>query len=494
MLAHASASALEPVDTRALVNAINATKIRSHLRAFQVIADRNDGNRALGTHGYQASAYYIRRKLSAAGYAVRYQKFTALRFEEHAPAILRRVSPSPRNFARETDFRTMTYSGRGDVAAPIVLARGIRIPPTPWPSSTSGCRAGDFPSSVAGKIVLVQRGGCSFFEKADLAARAGAVGVLIFNEGQPGRREAIWGSVDEPLPIPVLGVSHAVGRKLWELRNDGPVRVRLKVAATTTPIETLNVLADRPGSVSGRAVVVGAHLDSVRDGPGINDNGSGSATVLTIAEEIARLGIWPRNTIRFAFWGAEEEGLQGSTHYVESLTDAQFARLFVNLNFDMLGSSNYVRFVYDGDGTLGSPGADGSDVIEDVMNSYFDGRGLATEPKPLDGRSDYLAFIANGIPAGGVSAGSGGIKTPREAGIYGGDAGEPYDPCYHGDCDSIDNLNMKALNELGKAAAHAVLTFGETAQQVPSARRTGIGRRGSAVGAAAAYRGSRLVR
>jgi Zn-dependent M28 family amino/carboxypeptidase len=386
----------------------------------------------------------------------------------------------------------MTYSGRGDVAAPVVPARGVRIPPTPWPSSTSGCRAGDFPSSVAGKIALVQRGTCSFADKARFAAQAGAVAVLIFNEGQPGRRGVLWGSVDEPMPIPVLGISYAAGKELWELRRNGPVRVRIKVDATTTPIESVNVLADMPGSVSGRAVVVGAHLDSVPDGPGINDNGSGSALILTIAEEIARLGIRPRNTIRFAFWGAEEEGLQGSFHYIESLTEAQFARLFVNLNFDMVGSPNYVRFVYDGDGTVGDPGADGSDVIEDEINRYFERRGLATEPKPLDGRSDYLPFIANGIPAGGVSAGSGGIKTDREAQIYGGAAGEPYDPCYHSACDTIDNISMKALNELGKAAAHAVLTFGQTAQQVP---RPGAARRAPGDPAAAVeYRGSRLVR
>jgi Zn-dependent M28 family amino/carboxypeptidase len=134
-----------------------------------------------------------------------------------------------------------------------------------------------------------------------------------------------------------------------------------------------------------------------------------------------------------------------------------------NLNFDMLGSPNYVRFVYDGDGSAtGTDGPPGSGQIEALFNDYFASQGLATEPTEFDGRSDYGPFIDVGIPAGGLFSGAEGIKTPEEAAVYGGTAGQPYDPCYHQACDDITNLNTKALFELGHGAAHAVMTLART--------------------------------
>ena len=227
--------------------------------------------------------------------------------------------------------------------------------------------------------------------------------------------------------------------------------------------KTTNVIADSPGGDADKVVVVGAHLDSVVEGPGINDNGSGSSTILEIAEEMAELKIKPRQKVRFAFWGAEEANLLGSEHYVNTLSDAKLAKIFANLNFDMLGSTNYVRFVYDGDGSdTPDPGPPGSAEIEQIFNDYFASQGLATEPTAFDGRSDYGPFIAVGIPAGGLFSGAEGIKTAEEAAVYGGTAGEPYDPCYHQACDTINNLSTQALFELGDAAADAVLTLAKT--------------------------------
>ena len=111
------------------------------------------------------------------------------------------------------------------------------------------------------------------------------------------------------------------------------------------------MIADSKKGDAEKTIVVGAHLDSVIEGPGINDNGSGSSTILEIAEELSDLGTKPRQKLRFAFWGAEESGLLGSEHYVNTLTVDQQNELYANLNFDMFGSPNYVRFVYDGDGS-----------------------------------------------------------------------------------------------------------------------------------------------
>ena len=178
---------------------------------------------------------------------------------------------------------------------------------------------------------------------------------------------------------------------------------------------------------------------------------------------MSKLQITPRQQVRFAFWGAEESGLLGSTHYVEDLSDAALEEIYANLNFDMLGSPNYVRFVYDGDGSAtGTAGPRGSAQIEAIFNNYFAGKGLPTAPTAFDGRSDYGPFIDVGIPAGGLFSGAEGIKTAEEAAIFGGTAGAPYDSCYHQACDTVNNLSSKALNEFGDAVADAVLTLART--------------------------------
>ena len=224
------------------------------------------------------------------------------------------------------------------------------------------------------------------------------------------------------------------------------------------------MLAELPGKNPDNVVMVGGHLDSVIEGPGINDNGSGSAAILEIAEQMEKVKPW--NTVRFAWWGAEESGLVGSTFYVNSLAAAELDRIALYLNFDMVGSPNFVRFVYDGSGDIGPTGPAGSAEIEDVFNGYFAANGLATEPTAFDGRSDYQAFINNGIPAGGLFTGAEGIKTAAQAAIYGGTAGAPYDPCYHQACDTFANNSNVVLDQMSDAIAHATITFAQNTSLV----------------------------
>ena len=234
------------------------------------------------------------------------------------------------------------------------------------------------------------------------------------------------------------------------------------------------MLADTPTGRVDRTVLVGAHLDSVLEGPGINDNGSGSAAILETALQMAELDIAPTNRVRFAFWGGEEDGLIGSDYYVSQLDARGLKEHAVNLNFDMVGSPNFVRFVYDGDGSaFGATGPNGSARVEQVFLDYFASQGLATEPTEFDGRSDYFAFINNGIPAGGLFTGAEGIKTADEAAIYGGTAGVAYDPCYHAACDDIDNLSNTALDQMSDAIAHSTLTFAMTTSAVNGTAKGG---------------------
>ena len=463
LLSPTQASAVDTVDTQKLRDAVTVSGILQHERAFQNIANNNEGIRASGTPGFDASADYVAKKLRQAGYKVKRQAFTFPFFRDVEPPELSEVSPN----ARDIETATFTYSGSGEIQGLVIPTTDIQIPPGDAPSSSnSGCEPADFTQAPDDhSIALIQRGTCTFEDKVINAKAAGYAAVIIFNEGQEGRRELLTGTLGNPQTIPAVGISFADGEALYEETQAGDVTARV-FTSTETDLnrETVNIIADSPeGKIKGQTIVVGAHLDSVTQGPGINDNGSGSSTILEIAEQLAALKYTNKlqRQVRFAFWGAEEPGLYGSEHYVTNLTDAQRAKIYANLNFDMVGSPNYVRFVYDGDGSLDPDlaGPPGSDSIEEVFTKYFADQGLASEPTEFDGRSDYGPFIAAGIPAGGLFSGAEGIKTGEQATVYGGTAGVAYDKCYHQACDTINNLNSKALFELGDAAAHATLTL-----------------------------------
>ena len=464
------------VDTASLTKGVTVNGILQHARQLQVIADRNGGNRASGLPGYDASADYVAAKLEAAGYEVTRQTFTFPFFRETGETVLERVSPDPGPL--ETGI--FDYSGGGDVTGVVVPTNDLVVPATPEPSSTSGCQPSDFAAAPAGPAVaLVQRGGCDFAVKVANAEAAGYDAVIIFNEGNPGRTDLTVGTLGAPAGVPVVGLSYADALAILEDDAAGDVTVRVKTEVEVDlERKTSNVIADLPGKVKNpdEVVVVGAHLDSVAEGPGINDNGSGTAATLEIAEQLKATGLSRKlqRPVRFAFWGAEEKGLLGAYEYVESLTDTERSKIYANLNFDMIGSPNYVRFVYDGDGSSeGVAGPAGSGEIERVFTDYFATRKLATAPTAFDGRSDYGPFIEVGIPAGGLFSGAEGIKTPEEAAVFGGTAGAPYDACYHAACDTIANLSTKALDQLGDAAAHAtgVLTLSKAGLYGDGARK-----------------------
>ncbi|MBE7556977.1 MAG: M20/M25/M40 family metallo-hydrolase [Anaerolineales bacterium] len=478
-------SAATEVDTSELRGAVTLEGVRAHQAALQAIADSNGGTRVATSPGYEESGEYVEGLLSGAGYQVDRQNFDFPFFQENSPPTLEQVSPNsvvypPNDVA---GFFTMEYSAGGDVTA-LIQAVDVTIPPAATPSSTSGCEASDFTGFTAGRIALIQRGTCNFSVKVENAAAAGAAGVIIFNEGQAGRTEGFNGTLGGPVAnIPSVGASFAIGEELYNLSQQGDVEVHIIVDAISETRSTFNVIATTPGGRDDRVVVVGAHLDSVAEGPGINDNGSGTATILEIALQMADLGIEPRNKVVFAFWGAEEAGLHGSAYYVSQLSASQIKKIAVNLNFDMVGSPNYARFVYDGDGSA-TPlaGPNGSKNIEQVFLEYFGEQNLETEPTAFDGRSDYGPFIAVGIPAGGLFTGAEEINP---------DNGIAYDPCYHQACDTFANNNDDAIDEMSDAAAHAVLTFAETTSAVNGTDKgKGKGKWANAM----EYRGSHLLK
>jgi Zn-dependent M28 family amino/carboxypeptidase len=345
-----------------------------------------------------------------------------------------------------------------------------QFPPGPTPSSSSaGCAAANFAGFVPGRVALIQRGTCGFHDKALNAQNAGASAVVIFNEGQPGRTDTIAGTLGTPdFHVPVIGTSFAIGEELHNLLAGGPVTVHVQTATESEIRTTWNVLAETPWGDPDQVIVQGSHLDSVVPGPGINDNGSGSSYNLESAIQVMKMHVKTENKIRFAWWGAEEFNLLGSQYYVSNLSEAELAQIKANLNFDMIASPNFVRFVYDGDGSdTGTAGPEGSGEIEQIFADWFDSQGLASEPTAFNGRSDYGPFIAVGIPAGGLFTGAEGEKTAAQAAVYGGIAGVAYDPCYHQACDTILNLNDTAFDQMGDAAATALMTLADQKVKSP---------------------------
>jgi Zn-dependent M28 family amino/carboxypeptidase len=469
------ASAIDRVNTRDLRRGVTLDGILEHERAFQDIAIANDGNRAATFPGYDASVEYVANRLRRAGYSVTLDAFDFAQWEKNGPSTLERISPDPHVWAEDTDYIVSQFSGGGNPTGEVFVAGHTVVPrPGAGGSSVSGCDPADF-NGASGKIALIQRGTCPFVQKYENAQDAGAIAALIFNDGGDGREEPLFITAPQDMSIPAIMTSNDVGEQIYSQAQSGPVTLHVVVDATTTPINQYNVIADSPRGDADRTIVLGAHLDSVQEGPGINDNGSGSSTILEIAEQVARLRDKPRNRMRFAFWGAEEAGLVGSTAYVEELVgNGKISEIEANLNFDMVGSPNFARFVYDGDLSNSAPppgGApQGSGQIEGVFNRYFDGEGLAHDPTAFDGRSDYGPFIANGVPAGGLFTGAEGIKTAAQEAKYGGVAGLAFDPCYHQECDTFFNLSYTALDQMSDAAAHSAWTLARSKSPVTQAQ------------------------
>jgi len=380
-----------------------------HLRALARIGDRNGQTRAAGTRGYDESVAYVAGRLRAAGYRVRLQ-------EVPFPVFRERSRPRLLVNGRRIGVRTLSYSPPGTVQAPLVRAG-------------RGCRAADY-DAARGRIATAERGACTFRVKARLAQAAGARGLLVADRGSAS---APSGSLIRPgIRIPAV----AVGSAGLALRG----RARLAVDTVAETRRTRNVIAERPGA--GRVAMLGAHLDSVREGPGINDNGSGVASTLALAERLRG-----RRGLRFGFWGAEELGLYGSRGYVASLSAAERRRIAGYVNLDMVGSPNAVRYVY-GDGSVRA-------ALEQALRA----RRLAFDEIEIGASSDHAPFDDAGISTGGLYSGSEERKTARQARAYGGDAGRPLDPCYHRRCDTLDRVDQKALAELADAAGRALVTL-----------------------------------
>jgi hypothetical protein len=497
LLAPSSADAITPAECDAQVNdtpgkllpCIQTDELWNHMQAFQAIADANPGadghpSRNSGEPGYWKSVQYVTQKMEAAGYNVTIQpyKFTYTSFV--GTPTWSEISPTPRDFALVTDWNPGTSNGMANAA--IQPAGGIVIPPTETSSSTSGCTAADFSGFVSGRIALIQRGGCNFGVKALNAQAAGATGVIIFNEGNPGRTAVLSGSLldaaNNPFvpTIPVAFTSFDIGQDLLNqyqaaVQNGSPLpTTSLSIQVIVDPNrDDWNVIAESKGGDKNHVVVVDAHLDAIF-GAGMLDNASGSATILEIAEQMKNVN--PLNKLRFIWFGGEELGLLGSSFYVNNLSKTELSHIGYDLDADVTATPNYLIGVLDPAG----PDLFGRTVTATFPNRVYKaskvGRDQAVEYLDSIGKNheflspvgtDAFSFNAVGVPASGVLTGQDCCKSQEEVDLFGGFTGnfEGNIPSFDGGCvdnpfrwcDNLSNNDPAVMTFMSRAFANQVV-------------------------------------
>jgi Zn-dependent M28 family amino/carboxypeptidase len=469
-----------------LIPCIRTADLWAHMRHFQAIADANPGadghpSRNSGEPGYKASADYVARKMRAAGYNVKIQTYPFDYFSFVGTPQFSEVSPTAHDYALVDEWNPGRSNGSANAA--VQPAGGIVIPPTATSSSTSGCTAADFSGFVAGRIALIQRGGCNYGVKVINAQQAGASGVIIFNEGNPGRTGVISGGLSDAngnpiIPmIPVAFTSFDTGLSFYNQATSGggtlPV-AKLNIASVEDPNRPdYNVIAESKGGNPNSVLVVDAHLDAIY-GAGMLDNASGSATILDIAQRMSK--VRPLHKLRFIWFGGEELGLLGSAYYVKNLSPTDLSHIAYDLDADVTATPNYIIGILDPaapdffgrtvsttfPGNVYGP----SQISRDQSIRYFDSIGKNHELFSPVG-TDAFSFNQAGIPASGLLTGQDCCKSQDEVNLFGGTVGN-----YEGNlgtsdggcvdnpfrwCDNLGNNDPNVLTFMSQAFANTTV-------------------------------------
>ncbi|KAG5644375.1 hypothetical protein DXG03_008603 [Asterophora parasitica] len=400
--------------------------------------------RSFGSKGYNASADYVAKLAKDHGYNVQRQTLVY----PSTKIISNSLKIGDEEEIPQKEIVTFQYSAKATITAPLVLVPRL------------GCTTADYEGlDVSGKIAVVLRGECTFVEKGQLAKAANVGGFLLYNN-VAGPPVASRLSPDYDNNPPTLSISqNAAAPIVARLKAGEAVTATLDINVLNQQLYSDNVIATSKGGDQNKILLVGAHLDSVPAGPGINDDGSGTATVAELAVQLSKFsGL--KNAVRFAWWTAEEVGLIGSHYYVDHLSDKEKSKIFANINLDMTASPNYIIGVYDADNSSGQntglPAPPGSAAIERLYQQHYDRRGINHTAYAFTAGSDYRPFLDAGIPSGGVATGAGGLKTKYEVSLFGGTEGIQYDECYHQLCDNLDNLAHDAYVWNARATADVI--------------------------------------
>jgi Zn-dependent M28 family amino/carboxypeptidase len=493
LFAASNARAITPAQCDAQVNdtpskllpCIQTDDLWNHMLNFQAIADANPSpadhmpSRNSGEPGYKASVDYVASLMEDAGYNVTIQTYKFTYYAYTALPVLSQVSPTPHDYALNDEWTAGQSTGTANAA--LQPAGGIIIPPTSTPSSSSGCTMDDFSGFIPDRIALIQRGTCNFGVKVLNAQAAGAAGVIIFNEGNPGRTGVLAGSLldaaDNPITptIPVAFTSFDIGLSLLTQYQHGAMPVMsLSIQAIVKPnADDYNVIAESKGGDKNHVLVVDAHLDAIY-GAGMLDNASGSATILDIAQKMKNVD--PLNKLRFIWFGGEELGLLGSSYYINNLTPSEASHIGYDLDADVTATPNYIVGVLDPaapdffsrvvSSTFPNRVYKASTISRDQSIDYFDSIGLNHELLSPVG-TDAFNFNAVGIPAGGLLTGQDCCKSQAEVNLFGGFLGnfEGNVPSFDGGCvdnaflwcDNLLNNDPNVLTFMSKAFANTVV-------------------------------------
>ncbi|KAF2027661.1 Zn-dependent exopeptidase [Setomelanomma holmii] len=443
------------VSPKELIKNVKLKDLLAGSQKLQDISDANGGNRAFGGGGHNATTEWLYQTLKKTGaYDVYKQPFVEL----FTAATVRLTAAG-----QDVKAEYLTYGPSANVNGTLVRINDL------------GCNATDFPSAVSGQIALISRGVCTFAIKATNAKAAGAAGAIIYNNVP---LQALSGTLGgEGNYAPVVGLTQEAGNTLLSQVDNGTVTANLFVDAIRENRTNYNVIAETKEGDHNNVLMIGGHTDSVFAGPGINDDGSGTIGSLVVGLALAKYEI--KNAVRLGFWGAEEFGKLGSFYYMKSLNGtlgggaSEVSKLRAYLNFDMIASPNYVLGIYDGNGdAFNFSGPTGSDKIEKDFEDFYESRGLPHVPSLFSLRSDYAAFLENGIPSGGLFTGAEVLKTPEEAQLFGGQAGQPLDGCYHQKCDDINNLAHDAYLLNTQSIANSVAKYALSFEGIPRANVT----------------------
>ncbi|KAH0294811.1 Zn-dependent exopeptidase, partial [Aureobasidium sp. EXF-3399] len=442
------------IDTKKLQADIDINKLVARAEALSKIADLslseyNHPTRVIGSQGHLGTVDYIYSELSKLGdyYNVTNQTFPAVSGNVFESRLVVGYevpkSASPMSLTPPTKQHEPVYG------------KLLLVP-------NGGCSASDFSRNMTGHIALIKRGTCSFGDKSANAGKAGADAAIIYNNDN----STLSGTLGSPSPyhIATFGVSAAEAAPWVAALQNGTTGLDAiaYIDSTVDEIMTTNVIAQTTAGDPENCVMLGGHSDSVAAGPGINDDGSGTISLLEIATQLTKYEV--NNCVRFGWWAGEEEGLLGSTYYAEQLSAAENQKIRLFMDYDMMASPNGVFQIYNS--TNGQNPA-GSGELRVLYEDWYKEQGLNYTYIVFDGRSDYVGFLDAGIPSGGIATGAEGIKTKEEASIFGGEAGSQYDPCYHELCDDIHNLDLTEWEANTKLIAHSVATYAKSFDGFP---------------------------
>ncbi|KAI5804518.1 hypothetical protein EDC01DRAFT_643762 [Geopyxis carbonaria] len=456
VIAAATAATAIHISPSTAARSITTKALMGNLRSLADIAAANGGNRAFGLPGYEASVDFVLSRLAKYKQYIKYskQEFTALF------AIVDAIQLNEVGSTESVYVFGLTYS-------PSTTAEGITAPLVLGPAGLAGCDAANYAGlEVTDKIVLVQRFRCpdgtTLAGRVRPAVAAGAAAVIVYNDVST---KPTAGTLSAPDPVayrPAGYITQADG-EAWKARLEAgeALTVFFQQTQTIESRATWNVIAETIGGHPNDVIGFGAHLDSVQAGPGINDDGSGTSLVLELVRALAEQRVQPRHKLRFFWWGAEENGLLGSEHYVATLPADALAQTLAYLNFDMVARGYYG--VFDGDGsTHNLTGPPGSGAIEALLSEYLSQQeGVEVTPAVFTGGSDYAPFMEAGVAVGGLHTGTGVAQ----------------DDCYHQECDGYENANATVLTRNAKAAAWVMATLANKAAEIIPARNQTAGMR-----------------